>query len=206
MCIWLPDADGDAGDFGEGGESLGGFFEAVSAHESQAVLGGGAEDLGDVGASVDLVADGFVGNEEFGDCEAASEPDVTAVVTARAFGEMAFRGVGEADGTEFLGGGSVFGCAVEAVFADEALSEDAEEGAGHEIRFDAEVHEASDGAGGVVRMEGREHEMSGQCGLDRHHGSFFVADFADHDDIGSCRKMLRRPLANVIPFLTLIWV
>ena len=105
---------------------MGGFFEAVVAHEAEAVLGGGAEDLGDVGAGVDLIADGFVGDEEFGDREAAFEPDVAAVVAALAFGEVAGGGIGESDRAEFLGRGSVWGCAVGAVFADESLSEDTE--------------------------------------------------------------------------------
>ena len=76
------------------------------------------------------------------------------------------------------------GAAVRAEAADEALGNDELDGGGDEEGLDAHIHEARDGAGCVVGVERGENQVAGKRGADRDLGGVFVADFADHDDVG----------------------
>ena len=79
--------------------------------------------------------------------------------------------------------GGVFGFAVEADFADQALGDDAFDGGGDQERLEAQVEQAGDGAGGVVGVQGAEDQVAGQGRLHGDLGGFLVADFADQDDV-----------------------
>ena len=63
------------------------------------------------------------------------------------------------------------------------MGENADQTAGEKIGLDAQIEQPRDGAGRVVGMKGAEDKVPGERGLNRHHGGFVIADFADHDDV-----------------------
>ena len=142
----------------------------------------------DLGAGVldDHVAHVVVQHHDFVQALPAAVAGVVAVVAAFAVVE-AF--AGDVLGAKlqlhqlFFGRG-VFGFAVEADFADQALGDDAFDGGGHQERFEAQVQQTGDGAGGVVGVQGAEDQVAGERGLHGDFGGFLVADFADQDDVG----------------------
>jgi hypothetical protein len=90
----------------------------------------------------------------------------------------------EADFFEVRAFDFLFGFAVWADGADEALGEDGFDRGGDEEGFDAHIDEAGEGGRGVVGVEGAEDEVAREGGADGDFGGFEVADFADHDDVG----------------------
>jgi len=64
------------------------------------------------------------------------------------------------------------------------LGEDDVECGGDEERFDSHLGEAGDGGCGVVGVEAGEDEVAGVGSFDGDLGGFFVAGFADEDDVG----------------------
>jgi len=64
------------------------------------------------------------------------------------------------------------------------------------------VGQAGDRAGGRVGVETGQHEMTGHRSLNRDACGLVVADLPDEEDVGSLRRIVRRPRANVSPALT----
>src|SRR5207244_10151107 len=62
--------------------------------------------------------------------------------------------------------------------------DDAFQRGGDEEWLEAKVQQSGDGAGGVVGMQRGEDQMAGERGLHGNFGGFFIADFADENDVG----------------------
>jgi hypothetical protein len=67
------------------------------------------------------------------------------------------------------------------------------------------LYKPCDGAGGVVGVQRAEHQVPGEGGLRGEAGGFGVADFADHQDVGSCRSSARSAVAKVKPAFSFTW-
>src|SRR5947207_2592597 len=70
-----------------------------------------------------------------------------------------------------------------AIATHEALSDNADEGACGEIRFDAHIEQSCNRAGGIVGMQRAEDKVAGKRSVNCDFGGFMIADFADHDDV-----------------------
>ncbi len=125
-----------------------------------------------------------VGGEQFVDADTARVAGIAAFFAAFGVVEIVKGAGGFLDDVADVEGGIVLFAAVATEFSHEPLCDDAAEGRGEEIGFDAHVDEADDGGGGVVGVEGGEDEVAGEGGLNADACGFGVADFADHDDIG----------------------
>ena len=71
-----------------------------------------------------------------------------------------------------------------AEFTDEALCHIGATGIHNIVGAHAHGDEAWDAPGGIVGVKSGDDEVSGEGGLEGDLGSFVIADFADHDDVG----------------------
>ena len=177
--------DGDADDFGERGETGGGFSHAVLAECAHADFHGAAADDGSVRHLVDKAFNGSVQNEDFIDSKTAFVAFVAfgaaSPLDERAVFDLLFR---EAElfrlkfrrhmllRTEFA-------CA-----AEESLGHDGSDGGCDKEGFDTHIDESRDGGRRVVRVQRGKDQVSGQSGVDGDFTSFRVTDFTNHDDVG----------------------
>ena len=80
------------------------------------------------------------------------------------------------------------------------------DGAGNQERFDAHVQQTRQDAGGAVGVQRTEDQVAGQGGLDRQLGGFFVADLADHHDIGVLAQDTAQAGGKGQPDSALTWI
>ncbi len=122
--------------------------------------------------------------QQFHDRDAAAIALVVAVLAARGAVEHRSRTVSRlADQLHLVGFGMVGLLAVVAQPAHQALGDDADDVAGHDVGQDADVEQARDGADGRVGVQRRIDLVAGHRGAEGHFGGFGVADFADQDDV-----------------------
>ena len=63
----------------------------------------------------------------------------------------------------------------------------------------AQVEQARDGGDAIIGVQRGEDQVASLRGFQRNFGGFFVADFADHDDVGILAQDGPRQDANVSP-------
>ena len=85
---------------------------------------------------------------------------------------------------ELVFGGRVGLAAVGTQNAHQALGEDPDDAGAHQEWLHAHVDQAGDSARRVVGVNGGQHQVTGERCLDRDLRRLFVADLADHDDVG----------------------
>ncbi len=133
---------------------------------------------------------GEVGFALFGELEGGgAEGEVVGLIEkkgAKFFGIGAAEEGGADGGVEMgeFGDGEAALIGIAFLFAEKALGEDAEEGAGDLVGFDAHFEEAGEGGGGFAGVEGGDEAVAGEGGLDSEGGGGGVADFAEHEDLG----------------------
>jgi hypothetical protein len=88
------------------------------------------------------------------------------------------------------------------------LRQHADQDCWRRVRLDAQVEQSRDRAGGVVGVQRAENQVPGQRRLDRHRRRLASRISPTMMTSGSCRSTLRRPLAKVMPFLSLtcVWL
>ncbi len=188
--LFLGDGD-DAEDFVHRRVAGFDFFPAALAEGAHAVFASGIGEGAGGFAAEDELVHLVVEAEDFEEADAAAVTCAAAAVAAdggvEGVDEFGF-GFGDAEDGEVFAELDLVDWrrarALGAEATDEALGDDELDGGSDEERFDAHVDETRDGAGGVVGVECREYQVTGERGADGDLGGVFVADFADHDDVG----------------------
>ena len=71
-----------------------------------------------------------------------------------------------------------------AELAHQALCQHTQERRAEQERLYAHIAQTGDGAERIIGVQGGQHQVAGERGLNSDLRGFFVADFANHDDVG----------------------
>jgi len=94
-----------------------------------------------------------------------------------------------------------------AQLAHEPLPDDCDQSRRDKERINTHVDETRDRTERSIGVDRREHEVAGKRSLHRKHGSLFIADLADHDDVRVLTKDGAQParegVTDLRPYLAL---
>src|SRR5712672_1955911 len=165
------------------------MFQCIFVHEVHTAGAGDGANAICASRIANGTADGLIEGEHFVDTDAsfiASEVAVVATVGYEANARRDTNSSLEELRGVFRGHRDLF--AAGAKSAEETLGDDTGHGGSDLKARDAEIEHASDGGDAVIGMESGKDQVAGLRGLESNLGSFLVADFTDHYDIGILAK------------------
>lgn len=166
------------------GLALGDLSNSVRSETHHAAFDAESSELRHVRVSCDDVTELVVDGEKFVKSDTAGKAGLAAFFATLGHPHLVrgqtlqFEEIGH-----FLSRG-LLGLALGAESPNKALGEDRVQGRADEEGLESDVDETSDRTGGVVGVEGAEDEVAREGCLDADVSGFFIADFAQEDDVG----------------------